>query len=147
MANARHRANQVGARAQVGNFTQVLDAMAFSRHRISIRIFHPAADFNMAGLDFKALALSLRRHDFAGYHDRAAGSQAQDFLIVIGKRITNNGLYRIKAGTVIDGEERKASFRISAGTHPSAHGDFAVNGNAALEYVGYRHNAHNSLSC
>lgn len=86
-------------------------------------------------------------HDFAGYHDRTAGGQAQDFLIVIGKSITNNGLYRIKAGTVIDGEERKASFRISAGTHPSAHGDFAVNGNAALEYVGYRHNAHNSLSC
>ena len=26
------------------------------------------------------------------------------------------------------------------------HGDFAVNGYAALEYVGYRHNAHNILS-
>lgn len=33
-----------------------------------------------------------------------------------------------------------------AGTYPSAHGDFAVNGYAALEYVGYRHNAHNILS-
>lgn len=29
---------------------------------------------------------------------------------------------------------------------PSAHGDFAVNGYTALEYVGYRHNAHNILS-
>ena len=29
---------------------------------------------------------------------------------------------------------------------PSAYGDFAVNGYAALEYVGYRHNAHNILS-
>ncbi len=28
----------------------------------------------------------------------------------------------------------------------SAYGDFAVNGYAALEYVGYRHNAHNILS-
>jgi hypothetical protein len=70
----------------------------------------------------------------------------QNFLIVIGQRIINDGLYRIKAGTVIDGEEGDASFRISAGTHPSAHGDFAVNGNTALEYVGYRHNAHNILS-
>ena len=65
---------------------------------------------------------------------------------VIGQRIINNGLYRIKAGTVIDGEERKASFRISAGTHPSAARAFAVNGNAALAYGGYRHNAHNNLS-
>src|SRR5690606_21551655 len=61
-------------------------------------------------------------------------------------RIINYGLYRIKAGTVIDGEEGDASFRISASTYPSAHGDFLVNGDAALEYVGYRHNAHNNLS-
>jgi hypothetical protein len=48
----------------------------------------------------------------------------QNVIIVIGQRIINDGLYRIKAGTVIDGEEGDASFRISAGTHPSAHGDF-----------------------
>ena len=47
---------------------------------------------------------------------------------------------------VIDGEEGDASFRISASTHPSAHGDLLVNGDTALEYVGYRHNAHNILS-
>lgn len=59
MANARHGANQVGARAQVGNFTQVFNAMAFSRHRISFRIVYPAAYFNMTGLNLKALALTL----------------------------------------------------------------------------------------
>ncbi len=143
---ARYRANQVGARTQVRHFTQILDAVALRRHRVGVRILNPAGDFHIGGLDFKALSLTLGGHDFTGDDNRAAGGQAQHFLIVIGQRIINNGLYRIKAGTVVDGEERKASFRISAGTHPSAHGDFAVNGNAALEYVGYRHNAHNILS-
>jgi len=39
------------------------------------------------------------------HHHGTAGGQVQDFIIVIGQRIINNGLYRIKAGTVINGEE------------------------------------------
>ncbi len=146
VTHAGYRANQVGARTQVRYFTQILDAVALGRHRVGVRVFHPAGHFHAGRLDLKALTLTLRSHDFTGDNHRAAGGQTQHFLIVIGQRIINNGLYRIKAGTVIDGEERKASFRISAGTHPSADRDFAVNGNAALEYVGYRHNAHNNLS-
>ena len=110
MTYASDRANQVGTWTQVRNFTQILDAVTLSGHRIGIRIFYPTCHFNVAGLDFKTLTLALRCHDFTRNDDRAAGGQAQHFLIVIRQRIINNGLYRIKAGTVIDGQEGKASF-------------------------------------
>jgi hypothetical protein len=130
----------------VRHFTQILDAVTFCRHRIGIRIFNPAGDFNRRGLNFETLALTRGCHNHAGDNNGTARCQVQNVIIVIGQRIINDGLYRIKAGTVIDGKEGDASFRISAGTHPSAHGDFLVNGDTALEYVGYRHNAHNILS-
>jgi hypothetical protein len=31
----------------VGHFTQILDAVALGRHRISVRIFHPAGHFHV----------------------------------------------------------------------------------------------------
>ncbi len=92
------------------HFTQVLDAVALGRHRVGIRILDPAGHFNVACLDLKALALARRGNNLAGHHHGAAGGQMQDFIIVIGQRIINNGLYRIKAGTVIDGQEGDASF-------------------------------------
>lgn len=69
----------------------------------------------------------------------------QYFLIVIGQRIINNGLYRIKVGIVIDGEERKVSFRILVGMYLFVDCDFVVNGNVVLEYVGYRYNVYNNF--
>ncbi|VGP53840.1 hypothetical protein SB00610_02579 [Klebsiella quasipneumoniae subsp. similipneumoniae] len=105
VTHAGNRADQVGARTQVGHFTQILDAVALGRHRISVRVFHPAGHFHVGRLDLKALTLALGSHDFTGDNHRATGGQTQHFLIVIGQRIINNGLYRIKAGTVIDGEE------------------------------------------
>ena len=105
MTHASYRANQVGARTQVRYFTQILDAVALGRHRVGVRVFHPAGDFHAGRLDLKALTLALGSHDFTGDNHRATGGQTQHFLIVIGQRIINNGLYRIKAGTVIDGEE------------------------------------------
>jgi hypothetical protein len=58
MTHASNRANQVGTRTQVRHFTQILDAVAFSRHRIGIRIFNPAGDFNGRSLNFETLTLA-----------------------------------------------------------------------------------------
>ncbi|CNU77815.1 Uncharacterised protein [Salmonella enterica subsp. enterica serovar Bovismorbificans] len=75
MADARYRANQVGARAQMRDFTQILNAMAFCRHRVGIRIFHPACDFYFRGLDFETLSLSRRRDNLTCYYHGAACRQ------------------------------------------------------------------------
>lgn len=58
MTHARHGANQVGARAQVGHFAQVFDAVAFGRHWVSVRIVDPADHFDRGGLQFEALAFA-----------------------------------------------------------------------------------------
>ncbi len=110
MTYAGDSADEVSARTQVRHFTQVLDAVALGRHRVGVWIFHPAGHFDVACLDLKALALAWRGNNRAGHHHGTAGGQVQDFTIVIGQRIINNGLYRIKAGTVIDGQEGDASF-------------------------------------
>ena len=110
MANARDGTNQVCARTQVSDFTQILNAVAFCRHRVSVWIFNPTSNFNLAGLNFKLLPLARRCHDFTRHNDRATGGQTQDVFIVIGQRIIDDSLYRIKAGTVINGEEGDASF-------------------------------------
>ncbi len=58
VANAGDRANQVGARTQVSHFAQILDTVAFRRHRIAVGIFHPAHDFQAGRLNLKRLALT-----------------------------------------------------------------------------------------
>ncbi len=58
MTHARHRTNQVGTRTQVRDFTQVLNAVTFCRHRVGVRIFNPAGNLNGCGLNFKTLALT-----------------------------------------------------------------------------------------
>ncbi len=110
VAYAGHGAYQVSARAQVRHFTQILDAVALGRHRIGIRIVHPAGHFNLGCLQLKALAFARGFHHLAGDDNRAARREVQNLFIVIGQRIINDSLYRIKAGTVINGEEGDASF-------------------------------------
>ncbi len=46
VTHAGYRANQVGARTQVRYFTQILDAVALGRHRVGVRVFHPAGHFH-----------------------------------------------------------------------------------------------------
>ena len=83
----------------------------FAAIRVSVWIFNPTSNFNLAGLNFKLLrpwpgdatTLPVTMAE-------QPGGQTQDVFIVIGQRIIDDSLYRIKAGTVINGEEGDASF-------------------------------------
>ena len=61
VADAGHRAEQVGARTQVRDLAQEFQRMRLGLDRIGFRILDPADDFDAFGLDFEALALALRR--------------------------------------------------------------------------------------
>ena len=89
---ARHGANQIGARTQVRYFAQILNAMAFCRHRVSIRIVNPTHNFDSRRLQFKALAFARGGNYGAGDFNRATGGQTQNFILIIGQRIIYDGL-------------------------------------------------------
>ena len=97
--DARHRADHVGARPQVGDLAQEFERMRLRLDRVGVRVLDPADDLDGACLHFERLALCRRGHDHArGFH-RAAGRQAHHFVRIVGKRVGCDHL---------DGIERRA---------------------------------------
>ena len=105
VTNAGHGANDVGARAQVGLFTQVFDAVALGSHRVGVRIFDPADYLHLGRLQFESLAAALRGGNHAGHFHGAGSGQTQHFILVIGQGIGDNCLYRMETGAIRNGQK------------------------------------------
>ena len=105
VTNPGHGANDVGARAQVSLFTQVLDAVALGGHRVGVRIFDPAHHLDVGGLQFERLAAALGFGHDAGHFHGASCGQTLHFILVIGQGIGDDGLYRMETGAIGNGQK------------------------------------------
>ena len=80
--DAQHRAEGVGARAQVGNLAQKLQRVPLGLQGILLRVGH-AVDVYMGNLHFYRLPRSLRRHQRAG--NGYAGPRSNQFQGFVGQ--------------------------------------------------------------
>src|SRR3546814_3998867 len=62
VADAGHRAEQVGARAQVCDLAQELQRVRLGLDRVGFRVVHPAHHLDRLGLDLETLALRSEEH-------------------------------------------------------------------------------------
>ena len=119
VAYACGRADHVGARAQMCDFTQELHGVRLGCDRIGIRIIDPANDLDRGGLHFKWLALGGRWHDQPGSFDGAASCEFLDFIGVIDERIRHHDLHRMKARAIGQVHERNTRLGIATGFDPT----------------------------
>ena len=133
VADARDRAEQVGARAQVRDLAQEFQRVRLGLDRVGFRIVDPADHFDRFGLDLEALALALRGHQRAGGDHRAAGGEPLHFGFVVGQRARRDDLDRREAGAVADVDERQPGLGVAPRAHPAADRDFAAFGHLARE--------------
>jgi hypothetical protein len=131
VADPGHRADHVGARAQVGDLAQVLHRVALGLHRVGVGVVDPAHHLDRGGAQLDRLALALGRHDLAGDPDRAAGGQATDGVGEAGELGRRHDLERLEARAVVDRDEGHPGLGVASGADPSfdhrggAHGDLA----------------------
>ena len=116
-------AEGVGAGPQVGHRAQVFEGVALLGDGVGLGIVDAADDVHDACLDFPVLALARRLRDDAVDLQRAAGAEFDDVVVVV-ERLVGHDLQVGEAGTVVDGDERKAAARGAPGLHPAADGDF-----------------------
>ncbi|MNF78279.1 hypothetical protein D3C84_604550 [compost metagenome] len=62
-----HGADHVGTGTQVTLLAQVFDAVALGRHGVGVRVFDPAHDLDVGGLQLEGLAAALGSHDHTGH--------------------------------------------------------------------------------
>ena len=105
VAHPGHGADYVGARTQVGLFTQVLYAVALGGHGVGVRIFDPAYDLDVGGLQFESLTAALGGGNHTGHFHGASCGQTQHFILIIGQGIGDNCLYRMETGAVGYGQK------------------------------------------
>jgi len=121
VADARHRAEQVGARAQMCNFAQKFQRMRLGLDRIGFRVIHPAEHFDGTGLNLERLPLPLRGDQRACGDERASGRQALDLTFVVAQCRGGDNLDRCKARAIAQGDKAQARLGIAAGAHPAAY--------------------------
>jgi hypothetical protein len=126
VAHPGHRAEQVGARAQVGDLAQEFHGVLLGLDRVGLRVLDEAGDDDLVRLKFEGLALALRRHQGAADDHAGAGGEVLHLAVVIGQGGRHHGLDRIEAGAVGDVDEGQAGLGVAAGTHPAAHGHRAA---------------------
>jgi len=135
IADARHRAEQVGAWAQVRDFAQEFQRMRLGLDGIGFRIVDPADHFDARCLDLERLSLALRRRQRAGCDHRATGGEPLHFGLVIGQRRRRDHLDRGEARAVADVDKRQPGLGVAPGANPTADRDFAAGGHLARERV------------
>ena len=52
--------NDIGTRAQMRVFAQVLDTVTFRCHRVRVRVFNPAHNAHLGSVQFQCLSLTFR---------------------------------------------------------------------------------------
>ena len=105
VAHPGHGTDDVGAGTQVALLAQVLDAVALGRHGVGVRIFDPAHHLDLGGLQFERLAAALGLDHGAGHFDGASCGQTLHFILVIGQGIGGDGLHRMEAGAIGNGQK------------------------------------------
>src|SRR5690606_405135 len=128
-------AEQVGARAQVGDLAQELERVRLGLDRVGLGVLDPADDLDGFGLDLERLALALGGGEGRSEEHRAARGQALHLGLVVGQRGRGHDLDRGEAGTVADVDEAQAGLGVAAGADPAADGDFAADRPACRERV------------
>ena len=119
VAYACGRADHVGARTQMRDFTQELHGVRLRRDRVGVRIIDPANDLDRGGLHFKWLPFGGRRHDQPGSFDGAASGEFLHFFGVIDECIRHNDLHRMKARAIGHVDERNTRLGIATGFDPT----------------------------
>ena len=142
VADAGDRAEQVGARAQVGEFAQVLQRVLLGLHGIGERVLDPADHLDRRRLDLETLALALGGHQRAGGDDRTPGGQMLDLGFVVGQRIGCHHLDRREARAVADVDEGQTRLGIAPRAHPAAHRDLAAGRELARQRMFDAHHRH-----
>ena len=124
VTHTRDGSEGVGAGPQVGDLTQVLEAVALVTRGVGVGVLDPADDLDLFGLDLNALPFALRFDQIAGDLDRAAGRQLGD-IFVVGQIVASDGLDRVKAGPVVDRDERQPAvgLGVTLGADPALDGD------------------------
>src|SRR5699024_9325259 len=85
-----------------------------------------ADQLDARGLDLEALALALRRHEFASGDDGGAAGEVFHHALVIGEVRAGHDLDGGETGAVAPVHERKPRLGITPGTHPALDRDFAA---------------------
>src|ERR1700681_3372900 len=131
--HARHRSDDVGARAQVRDLAQEFERVRLRLNRIRIWVLDPANDMDCARLHLEWLSLCRRRHDRAGRFHSASCGETHDLVGVVAKRVGRDDLNGIETGAVGDIYEGNAGLRIAPRPHPALDGDRRVLRRAASE--------------
>ena len=124
VAHAPDGADRVGARAQVGDLAQELEAVALLLERVVVAdLTH---DLDRRGPDLEALPLRGRLDQLAARDHRAAGPQVTD-LVEVREPVARDDLDAAEAGAVRHVEERDL-LRVPGRAQPAAHADRSARG-------------------
>ena len=118
MPHARHGAETVGARAQMRQFAQPFEIDLLLAQRIAQRR-REAQHFDRPGFYLDRLTATFRGLQRAFNHNRRAGVQLQNFVLIIRQRCGRDHLQVRQTRPVVDLNKRKAPFGIAPGSHPS----------------------------
>ena len=129
-AHAEDGAEKIGARAEVGDFAEEFEGVAFFLERVGRIGF--TENFEFLGDDFPFLALTLGGHEFAVDGDRGAGAGAGHGGVV-GQGGVDDDLDAFQAGAIVQLDEGKG-FGVAAGADPALEKD-GVEGLGAGEGV------------
>jgi len=133
VANPRHGTDGVGPRTQVRDLAQVLEGVLLGRHRIGIRIIHPADDLDALGLHLESLSAALRRDQRAERNDGATRRQVPHLGLIVDERLVGDHLDGVEAGAVVQVNEREPMPGIAPRSHPALDGDGRVLGSRPVE--------------
>ena len=118
-AYAEDGTEKIGAGAEVGDFAEKFEGVAFFLEWVSGIRF--TEDFEFLGDDFPFLALTLRGDEFAADGDRCAGAGAGHGGVV-GQGGVDDDLDALEAGAVVELDEGKG-FGVAAGADPALEKD------------------------
>lgn len=122
VAHAGNSAKGIGARAQMGDRAQVLE-----RHSLLVewilRWIHETEHTQRSDVKLACLLAAGRGCDDPGDRDTCAGMQVEDVALIILEGGWSNELKIFEARTVVQFDEREATFGVTAGAHPAINND------------------------
>ena len=121
MSDPRYCAKGVGTRSQMCLCSKVLKGMPFLCDGVTLGIIDPPDHSNCGGLDFYGLALALGNNQLPCDFHGAASSQLQNFFVIVGQSIRDNGLNGIETSAIMDCEKRNARLRVALTAKPAFH--------------------------
>ena len=119
MPHARHRAQRVRSRPEMGDLAEVFERCSLLLDWIPFRVVHPPDHVHRLGVELDGLSLALTLRQHARGRNGAPRRQLLDLAVVVGQRVGRHDLERVEARSVVQMNEGKSRLGVAACANPA----------------------------